>query len=454
MKKSIVTALLAFVLLITTQFSVFAAQEGAQSYSTALSPSLVSAGYSVSKKTVSPKDTFSLNFTLKNTSSDIDIRNVNIKLSGGDAFSVNNDTDTIYASKIAKNGKNSFTKSFYCNDGTPSGVYPITLSATYEYFDNSEKLSATAEINYSVRVTSAGNSTTAPLTPQLIVSDFNYGADKINAANEFDLSFSLKNTSKTTDVKNIIVKLSGGEAFTVAEGTDTIPVDTVKSGSSVKLNKKFMCLNSTASGIYPITASVTYEYYEGGQKQAGSAELSMSVSVVQPDKVEIGNIDLIGANVTTGQETDCGFTIINGGRTNANNASIKLVDEKGNELAKAYVGNILAGEQFVSNYTLPVTFKQAGSIKLKLVVEYENDLMEKKTAEQEFTVTVEEKTDPYEEAMKTQNNNSNDEGSGSQTTVIILAVAAVVAVIIVIVAVKVVKKKKARKGSDELDEEI
>lgn len=451
MKKSIVTALLAFVLLITTQFSALAAQEGAQSYSAALSPSLVSSGYSVSKKTVSPKDTFSLNFTLKNTSADIDIRNVNIKLSGGEAFSVNNDTDTIYASKIAKNGKNSFTKSFYCNDSTPSGVYPITLSATYEYFDNSEKLSSTAEINYSVAVSSSGNSA-APLTPQLIVSDFNYGADKINASNEFDLSFSLKNTSKTTDVKNIIVKLSGGEAFTVAQGTDTIPVEAIKAGSSVNLSKKFMCLSTTATGIYPITASVTYEYYESGQKQAGSAELSMSVSVLQSDKVEIGALDLSGSTVTAGQETDCGFTIINSGRTNATNASVKLVDEKGNELAKAYVGNVLAGEQFVSNYTLPITLKEAGTYNLEFVVEYDNEAMEKKTVSQKFTITAEKKVDPYEEAMNSQNTQAQEVEAGNPAA--FYAVIGVVVLVIIVVVVVVVKKKKSKKDSGDLDEEI
>lgn len=452
MKKGILTAFLAFVLLITTQFSAFAAGEETQVYSSALSPSLVSAGYSVSKKTVSPKDTFTLNFTLKNTSSNIDIENVNIRLSGGEAFAVNNDTDTIYASKIAKNGKKSFSKSFYCIEGAAAGVYPISLSATFEYFENSEKFSSTSEINYSVRVSSSGNVSLAPLTPQLIVSDFNYGGESINASQTFDLSFSLKNTSKTTAVKNVIVKLSGAESFTVAEGTDTIPVDTIKAGSSVKLSKKFASIGSVTSGVYPVIASVSYEYYENGEKQAGTAELSMSIPVVQPDKVEIGTLDLSDSTVTENQETDCGFTIINSGRTNATNLSVKLVDEKGKELAKAYVGNILAGEQFVSNYTLPVTFKEAGTYNLEFVVEYDNESMEKKTVSQKFTVTAEKKVDPYEEAMNAQNVPAEDTDD-YQPTAFYGIIAAVVVVAVVIVAV-VIKKKKSKKGSDELDEEI
>ena len=100
-KRSILAVLMVLVMAISSQLSVFAmSAQGA-----VLSPSLISAGYSVSSKTVSAGDTFNLKFTLKNTSSEMDIRNVNIRLSGGEVFAVNNDTDTIYASKIAKGAK-------------------------------------------------------------------------------------------------------------------------------------------------------------------------------------------------------------------------------------------------------------------------------------------------------------------------------------------------------------
>lgn len=452
MKKSILAALTALVLILTTQFSAFAAESEAPSYSSSLSPGLISSGYSVNNKSVSPKDTFTLNFTLKNSSSKIDIENVNIKLSGAEAFAVNNDTDTIYTSKIAKGAKKTFSKGFYCNDGVAPGVYPVSLIATFEYFENSEKFTGTSEINYSVRVSDSSNSSVLPLTPQLIVSDFSYGGENIQASQEFDLSFSLKNTSKETDVKNIIVKLSGAEAFTVAQGIDTIPVETLKANSAVKLTKKFICLNSAPSGVYPITASVSYEYYENGEKLAGSAELSMSIPVVQLDKVEIGSVDLEGSEVTQGQETDCGFMVINSGRTNVANASVKLLDDKGNELAKAYVGNIAAGEQFVSNYTLPVTFKDAGTFNLEFVIEYDNESMERKSVSRKFTVTSEKKVDPYEEAMNAQNAQTQevDEGVPAVLYVVIGAVVLVAAVVVIVV----VKKRKLRKGSDESDEEI
>lgn len=448
-KKNFLAAVLAILLIFSIQISAFAAEGVSQS----LSPSLISTGYSVNKNGVSAGDTFTLKFTLKNTSKSIDIRNVNIRLSGGEVFSVNNDSDTIYADTVSKNSSSTFSKSFYCNSAAESGVYPISVTATYEYFENSEKFSASTEFNYTVKVSGANNTQEQPLTPQLIVSDFSYSGDNIEAQKEFELKFNIKNTSKTTDVKNVIVKLSGGEVFVVAEGTDTVVADTIAAGKTKTISKKFLCANAASSGIYPITATVTYEYYENSQRVSQTADLSMSIPVVQPDRVELGLIDLSEKSVTVGQETDCAFNVINSGRTRVSNASVKLYDASGALLSSAYVGNIEAGEQFTSNYTLPVTFKEVGAKQLKLVLEYDSENFERKSIETQFNLTVEEKFDPYAEAMETAPTQI-EEGGSDYTAVIIICVAAVVAVVVIVVAVKVSKKKKSRKVSDEFDEEI
>lgn len=448
-KKNFLAAVLAILLILSIQIPAFAAEGGSQS----LSPSLISSGYSVSKSSVSAGETFTLKFTLKNTSKTIDIRNVNIRLAGGEVFSVNNDSDTIYADTISKNSSNNFSKSFYCN-AAESGVYPITVSATYEYFDDSEKVSASTEFNYTVKVSGGDNTQAQPLTPQLIVSDFSYSGDNIEAQKNFELKFNIKNTSKTTAVQNVIVKLSGGEAFVVAEGTDTVVVDTISAGKTTTISKNFLCANAESSGIYPITATVTYEYYENGQRVSQSADLSMSIPVVQPDRVEFGLIDLSEKSVTVDQETDCAFTVINSGRTRVATASVKLYDEAGTLLSSAYVGNIEAGEQFSSNYTLPVTFKEIGAKQLKLVLEYDSENFERKTVETQFNVTVEEKFDPYAEALETQQDETENGGMNYTAVIIIAVVVVVIAAVAIPVAVKVSKKKKSRKGSDEFDEEI
>lgn len=443
MKKfSKITALLAALILIIIPSFAFA--ETAQ-VSQNLSPSLISVGFTADKSSVAPGGTVKLEFKLKNTSNSIDIRNVNIRLSGGETLIVNNGGDGVYADRIAKNSTYSFSKTFYCSPQAAGGVYPVTLSTEYEYFDGGEKLSSSAEINYSVHVSQSASSEL--LTPQLLISDYSYGGAYVAGGSAFDLHFTVKNTSKNIAVQNVVLKLSGGDAFVPDGETDTDYAE--KISSQLEFTKKLKCASSVVSGTYPITLSVSYEYFDGGEKATQSAELSMSVRVQQPESVEFGTVALSGQSVTVGQEQDCAFTVINTGKSAVSNGRVKLLDSSGGELASAYIGNIEAGEQFASNYTLPVTFKTAGNQNLTLVFEYENDGGEKKSVSSDFSVTAEEQEDPYAE-LQTQTDVA--QGEGDYTLFYILG--AVAAVIILIVVIVVVKRKKAKKGGEEFNEEI
>lgn len=443
-KYSKITALLAALVIAIVPMFAFAAEGSSQN----LSPSLILAGFSADKNSVQAGDTVKLTFKLKNTSSNIDIKNVNIRLSGGDALIVNGGSDSVWTDTISKGSTYSFSKEFYCNSGAAAGVYPVTVSASFEYFDGGEKLTGTSEANCSVRVTQAATSSaSASLTPHIIISDFSYGGT-VSGSSVFDLKMTLKNNSKTIPVQNVIVKISGGEAFITAEGTDTVSIDKIT--STKEITQKMKCLGTTQTGIYPVTVSVSYEYFDGGEKQAQSEELMLSIPVVQPEKIEFGSLSLEDTKVPVGEEQDCAFTVINSGRSTVYNGKVKLLDSSGNELASAYIGNLDAGGQFASNYTLPVTLNKAGLTQLTLVFDYENDSGEAKSVSRSFSVTAQQEEDPYQQ-LQAQNTNSQ-EYYPDYTIYYILGAAAVV--VIVIVTVVVVKRKKSKKKADELDEEI
>ena len=108
----------------------------------------------------------------------------------------------------------------------------------------------------------------------------------------------------------------------------------------------------------------------------------MSIPVVQPDKVQFQQIALADKTINVSEENDCAFQVINMGQTKLSNGTVKLLNEKGKEINSAYKGNIDEGGQFVSNYTLPVTFDETGDYKLTLVFENENENIDKKSIEQ------------------------------------------------------------------------
>lgn len=400
-------------------------------------------------------DKFNFDFYITNKSTAYDVRNVNVKINGGDAFTVVSSGDTIYKNGIAKNQTAEFSKKLICNKSVSSGYHPISLSVTYEYVKAGATEQGTAEATFTVKTAAKKHNSSVSLTPRLVVGSFNYGNKSIRGGKKFTLNFTIKNNSKRIKAKNVIIKLSGGDVFVVADGTDTISVNNINPNSTVTVSKKFNCLNTAQSGVHPITASISYEYIEGGQKQSGTDDLTMSVPVVQPDKVMFTSIDLADKTINTGDETDCAFSIVNTGKTVLNNGSIKVVDESGTELNSSYIGTIEAGAQYSSNYNLPITMNEPGDYKLTLVFEYENDNADKKKIKQTFKVHVEDYTDPFPtDPADTPDDKGDDDSSSSKTKVIIGVVAGVVGAAVIVTIIVKKKKKRNKKGKVDFNEEI
>ena len=332
-------------------------------------------------------------------------------------------------------------------------MHPISVSITYDYTKAGAVEQGTAEATFTVSTSSKSNNSGISLTPRLVIGGFSYGEKTIKGGKKFNLSFSVKNNSKSIKAKNVIIKVSGGETFVVADGTDTISVDHINPNSSVSVSKNFTCLNSAPSGVYPIVASISYEYVEAGQKQQGTEELTMSVPVVQPDKVMFTNVDLADKTVTVGEESDCGFKLVNSGKTVLNNGTVKVVDSDGNELNSAYIGSIEPGEQYSSNYNLPITFNEVGEYKLTIIFEYENDNTDKKSIKQEFKVTAEEYVDPFPVEPDTPDDSETDNKSNS-TKIVVGVIAGVAVLAALIITAVVLKKKKHKKGKVDFNEEI
>ena len=196
----IVTALFVFAL---PAGICFAADEGAAQ--TSPSPNLIVDSYSVSDKSIQTGDSFTLNFKLKNTSRQFEIKNILIHLSGGETFIPDGATDTLYTGSIAAGGSKSFSKNFYCSGGTDGGRYPISLSATFEYSADGGMVQGNAESNMSISVakTPASEPKSVSLTPQLLITEFSYGGETIQGADTFDRYYSAEYYYKDERRRNI-----------------------------------------------------------------------------------------------------------------------------------------------------------------------------------------------------------------------------------------------------------
>lgn len=100
--------ILTLLMIIAPQSIALAADDSSQ----ASAVSLISDGFSIDKKAIYAGDTFKLKYKIKNTNSKLDVKNLNMRLSGGDTFTVANDVDTIYSLHFQKVQAHSLARTF------------------------------------------------------------------------------------------------------------------------------------------------------------------------------------------------------------------------------------------------------------------------------------------------------------------------------------------------------
>ncbi len=241
----------------------------------------------------------------------------------------------------------------------------------------------------------SGNS----LSPNIIVSKFSTGADAVTAGRDFTLTYTLYNTNSSISVQNVMVKVNGGETFSLAKDSDTYYIDKIKAKGGVSHSSSFTSSVETGPGSYPITLSITFEYYDDGAKYSGTSELSISIPVVQAERVQIikAGIGSESEPVYVNEEYGVDYDFINTGFSKMLNTELRLYNnDNGDYITSAYLGTVNPSTEMSGSSYLYATFGSTGEKNLKLVVAYEDQNMNTYTVEKEFTVKVEEAPAPVE----------------------------------------------------------
>lgn len=291
------------------------------------------------------------------------------------------------------------------------------------------------------------------LIPNLVVSKFSFGGDQVYAGKAFTLSFHLKNTSKTFTVQNVVVKVNGGEIYGLNRDTDTLYFERIKANGTVECSADFISSAESAEGSYPITVTVSYEYYDDGAKCSNASEIKIAVPLAQEERVSINKAAMGSEDypVYAGEESPVDYEFLNRGFSKLLNTEVFLYDNDSGELLdNAYIGTINASAQMSSSSHLYSTFEDAGEKHLRFVIRYEDAHGNQKEAASEFTVNVQEAQVSDEEMAAV----ADDSGGGVlPIAFIFIGIIAVVTLGIVIFVRRRRKKKAAQEESfwDEND---
>ena len=250
----------------------------------------------------------------------------------------------------------------------------VDLKYTYDAGDTTAAGTVSDKVNLAMEPTT---STGAP-APNLIISQFDYGGAPVNAGSKFPLKFTIRNTSSSMTVENIVATLDTGGSFAVDGGTNTYFYSKLGAGGEKTQSVAMQALAAqtgtaqTGGAAQGITVNFKYEYVDAGKRTQGTASVVLSVPVVLPNRFNIF-APTVPETVNAGEETTLSVSYVNKGKSEVSNVEAKIVAPDGTITAAAPVqnlGNFESGKSGAIGFAF--TPLNPGALDVTLVVSYED----------------------------------------------------------------------------------
>ncbi len=317
------------------------------------SPKVIVDSYALSPTGVQPGKTATLKINLTNLGI-FTAENVKVSLGGYDStqISLREVTSQKNAGNIDMNAKTSVEYSIELSKIFPQDTQvPMVLTLTY-----SDALGNfyTDEANLTIMSVSPTEEIEKPeeqpvyKTPKIIIESFNAGKDTINAGEEFNLTFVLKNTSEDFDVENITILLQNDSTniFTPVSASYSYFIENIPAGGTHEISIPLLPKISAESNIYAISFSIDYEYLTKSNGISAyvqnSVRETLSVKVVQPINIELSNV-YIPEIVYEGDMFNISFNYNNKSRSNLYFLNIDLEGDFSFIDGKQEMGSIPSG---------------------------------------------------------------------------------------------------------------
>ncbi len=289
----------------------------------------------------------------------------------------------------------------------------------------------------------------AALKPHLIVDSYSYG--EASAGKDVPVTFTLKNTSVSKTIRNVVLTVKPSGDLRIKSASDTIFVDSIQPGKTITKSMNFFLGAGAQADVQDIAISSTFEYFdiEGQNAVAGGDSISISIPTDKVERVRIQKVELPDM-LYPGTEEEIAYSVVNAGFSTLYNCEIKVVDEEGTEYAYAYVGSLEPSKAASQPY-LPIMFDVSGEKNLKFVLTYENEKLQAGEVTRDFTVSVMEMPvyeEPPMEPFPEEPMPEEPQGMAPWLLWVIIGGGVLVAVIVTVVVIKAVKKKRS-----ELDDE-
>ena len=324
-----------------------------------------------------------------------------------------------------------------------------SLSAKLDfYYDNGTNAtasgSASGSVNVPAKVTEdkKDEETIASPTPIVILSKYNYGGSSVAAGSSTNLSFSFTNTSKKLKIENVMLTVTGGTDLMLNGSTNTFYFDSVAAGGSKSVTVPMKAAQLISASAQEVQIAVTYEYVDQNARKSGSASLSLSVPLYQPDRFELSEPKTSYTGYV-GEETSLTIDYVNKGKSAINNVEATISGDIDTPTAYQRVGTIDGGKN--GTIAFAVTPLNEGENQVKIVITYEDS--NGNTKERVFEASVEAMA--YEPMDPGMDDPGMIDPEPAHTFPWKYVIIAVVAALIVLLIVLRIRKKKAKQKAEQ-----
>ena len=324
-----------------------------------------------------------------------------------------------------------------------------SLSAKLDfYYDSGTSTTASGSASGSVNVPATvtkdtkEEETIASPTPIVILSKYNYGGSSVAAGSSTNLSFSFTNTSKKIKIENVMVTVTGGTDLMLNGSTNTFYFDSVAAGGSKSVTVPMKAAQLISASAQNVQIAVTYEYVDQNARKSGSATLSLSVPLYQPDRFELSEPKTSYTGYV-GEETSLTIDYVNKGKSAISNVEATISGDIDSPTPYQRVGTIDGGKN--GTIAFAVTPLNEGENQVKIVITYEDS--NGNTKERVFEATVEAMA--YEPADPGMDDPGMIDPEPQSTFPWKYVIIAAVAALIVLLIVLRIRKKKAKQKAEQ-----
>ena len=271
------------------------------------------------------------------------------------------------------------------------GVKQVDFNVTYRNEDGDLK---TGTVNLFVNVrkglspTSDKDTTTS--VPKLIIESYKLSSDKIYAGETFDLEFTIKNTSDSTNLQNVQIHIKdAGETATIVPasgGSNTLYISKIGKGQSSSQKVSLQTAPDATAKAY--TLNVDFSYESASTNAAHTANETIAVPILQKIRLKCDEPTVYDEVSYLNSGTSMSIKMYNMGRSSIYNC---IVDVEGNglKLEESYFGGTLsAGSTLAAD--ISVIPSEAGDIQGTVVISYEDVYGEPGEERLPFTLHVED----------------------------------------------------------------